>query len=427
MNLENEIKKQFQSKLNDFNMPVPADGWTRLEESLNNATVLRKKMVRQRWQYAGSAAAILILIVGSLIYLNRPIEDETLFVSDAIPSTNKIGTVVETKPQIDSQVLETPLLAGSKVAKSVSLQLTDPLEIIANYIQKENQQKADLLSAIDYDFLASYDNYLVEVTDIYDSYNLTEEVFIIDGDKILLYADNEIIDDKEEYILSFNGKGGLTSFNQTVNSPMTLRSAALVEENKFGEASDKSLYQAATSSTNSFEIEHSQPVSFGVTVSKSLFDDLYIETGLIYTYLYSKRKNVSSNSLFERKQQFHYLGIPLIVNYNLFSLRKLNVYASVGGMIEKDIFGRLLQEKSGNQLTGGNEVSEGLGDEHISQRNPQLSVNAGLGLSYPIYQNFKFYGKIGGAYYFDANNQYPTIYTDSKIVMDLNLGIRYEF
>ena len=95
-------------------------------------------------------------------------------------------------------------------------------------------------------------------------------------------------------------------------------------------------------------------------------------------------------------------------------------------MIEKDVYGKF-REEGESQSIDDTVKAELLVNEKISQRNPQLSVNAGLGLSYPLYKNLKLYGKIGGAYYFDAKNDFKTIYSDSKIVMDLSVGIRYEF
>jgi hypothetical protein len=207
---------------------------------------------------------------------------------------------------------------------------------------------------------------------------------------------------------------------------MTLRSASLDDQDQFGGEPNKYLLTANKSGDNVSEMEHDQPVSFGLTLSRALFDDLYIETGLVYTYLSSKVRNTNSNFQVNETQRLHYLGIPLNVNYNLFSLNKLNVYASVGGMLEKDLYGEYRKVGEGqteefNSSSAEEEITE------ISQRHPQLSVNAGLGLSYPIYDGLKMYGKIGGAYYFDANNEYKTIYSDRKIVMDLNVGLRYEF
>lgn len=102
------------------------------------------------------------------------------------------------------------------------------------------------------------------------------------------------------------------------------------------------------------------------------------------------------------------------------------MYVSLGGMIEKDVYGKFREEGVGQTLDDQSK-SVVIIDEKITQRNPQLSVNTGLGLSYPIYKDLKLYGKIGGAYYFDAKNEFKTIYSDRKIVMDLSLGLRYEF
>src|SRR5690554_4356918 len=115
MNSEDEIKRQFQSKFNDLKMPVPADGWTRLEESLNNVAISRKMMVRRRWQYASSAAAILLLIVGSLIYLNKSmVVDETPLLTDITTTANEVETVTEATQQLDSRVVESTSLVKRK-------------------------------------------------------------------------------------------------------------------------------------------------------------------------------------------------------------------------------------------------------------------------------------------------------------------------
>ena len=65
--------------------------------------------------------------------------------------------------------------------------------------------------------------------------------------------------------------------------------------------------------------------------------------------------------------------------------------------------------------------------KQFENENPQISVNAGVGAFYPIYGGFNLYGKIGGSYYFDAKNAEKTIYSDKKIVLDLNAGIRFDF
>ena len=94
-------------------------------------------------------------------------------------------------------------------------------------------------------------------------------------------------------------------------------------------------------------------------------------------------------------------------------------------MVEKDIHGEFKTVLNNYQNEfNAYDVSS---SRKIRQQYPQYSVNAGLGISYPIYQRFGLYGKVGGAYYFNTANEYKTIYSDKKIILDLRLGLRYDF
>ena len=253
-----------------------------------------------------------------------------------------------------------------------------------------------------------------------------EWITVIGGDDQLLAEYEDARPEEERLIVGLSGKGGLSSYRQSVNSPMTLRSASFSAENQHDNDISKYLLAATRASDNTSDMEHDQPFSFGLTLSKSISESLSIESGLTYSYLSSRLRNANANFRVEETQKIHYLGIPVNLNYTLFSLNRFNVYASVGGMLEKDIYGEYRKLGIGESADFNSTAQE---EEltKISQRNPQLSVNAGVGLSYPLIDNLRIYGKVGGAYYFDAGNQYKTIYSDRKIVMDLNLGLRYEF
>ncbi len=184
-----------------------------------------------------------------------------------------------------------------------------------------------------------------------------------------------------------------------------------------------------------YELEHSQPLSFGLTIGKRITPRVSIETGLIYTYLSSKGKS-SGNYLMDEKQTFHYLGVPLSINYTFYQLKKTKFYASLGGMVQKDIQGRYTGQI--NVLYSQTDQSEGSNSQSnvtklasskskISQDNPQFSTRFMVGASWPIYNKLSLYGTIGGAYYFDAGNEYQTIYSDQKTQLDLNIGLKIDF
>ena len=427
MNIDNEIRRELQSKFSDFKVPVPPDGWDRIERSLKTARAARM-VARRRW-FAASAAAAVILLVGGLLFLWPTAENTMSLVQETTPSADHTESqhsrlqahVVEDAGDATPAAPATASLQASRLTTSAKSKRIEKLLQHGRIMQVKAERN---VTAND---LSSIVKQIPQQPSLSATDGVAEETFLLVGGKStgLKNREEQAKRNEGQIVLALNSRGGLTPFQQTVNSPMTLRTAQ-VEENNPPITDPKMMLSNNKAADNIAEMEHDQPVSFGITVSKSLFEGLSVETGLLYTYLSSKARNSSTNFQVQETQHLHYVGVPLNVNYNLFSLRKLGIYASVGGMLEKDVYGEYRRTGDGRSLEL-NVTSEEEEITKISQRNPQISVNAGLGISYPVYQNLKLYGKIGGAYYFDANNIYKTIYSDSKIVMDLSVGLRYEF
>jgi hypothetical protein len=426
---DNDIRKGFQSKLSGFEAPVPPDGWESVERSLKAAAAART-VLRRRW-YAGAVAAVLVLLIGSRLFMRNPAEQTETMPSESIamtPLTDSRTEPLTASGELPSEPVVSPADAGrlsaTRTGKEPVVRPAAPGGILSAWLERKKLQ-TKRTDEIDDNAL----RLLAEKNAQHSKKLYAEEVLLVGGDDEILFAGG-ILDERGEgtLLLAVNGRGGLTGYQQTVNTPMTLRSAN-ASSPEYQSEIDKFPIQAANTAENISEMEHDMPASFGITVSKHLTDDLSLETGLVYSYLHSKTRNANNNFRIEEVQKLHYLGIPLNVNYNIFSLKRLNVYASVGGMAEKDIYGEFQKVREGQAISLNNESEES--EEYvktkISQRNLQISVNAGIGLSYPLYDRLRLYGKVGGAYYFDAKNEHKTIYSDRKIVMDLNVGLRYEF
>ncbi len=433
MSSDDDIRKQFQEKFNDFKAEVPADGWDRLEDALNAAPVI--PMPRRRWRYAASAsAAVLLLIVGSVLFVQRPWDQAGPMLTDSIAPASSgrqpFASVTEPEriagdtghPEVATRrgsagTEGDALLAGDSRTsrKERTIRPARPSGIITSLSHHERMEEA--IAGADVRAL----NAMAPPLEREDQ---PEETLLAETGHKGLLAGHTRQDDREPILLAVSGRGGLTSYQQTVNTPMTLRSASAAAN--LPEEGQKNVFATQNTADNVSEMEHDQPISFGITVSKEIVDDLYIETGLVYSYLYSRSRNANANFQVRETQRLHYIGVPVNVNYNVFSLNRLNVYASVGGMVEKDVYGDFRRIGAG-ESADFNSRSEEEEITKISQRHPQVSVNAGVGLSYPVYNRLRLYGKIGGAYYFDAKNEHKTIYSDRKIVMDLNVGLRYEF
>ena len=436
MNRDNDIRRAFQEKLKGYQPPLTADGWERIEQSMTQGAANRR-LIRRRW-YAGTAAAMLILMIGSIFFFRDPMTVRETMVTER--ETDPVGKQVSpgqsvTPEPTGAQQQSTIGMSATTTRPSVSLGAgrsgwmlvheSSSAKMMERWMQREGDDPDRLLGGDWSTLRALLRQSQRERTESIAKEN--EELITVAGTDDLLFAEyTGFSPDDERLIVGLSGKGGLSSFKQSVNSPMTLRSASIPAGDQYGAEGGKNMMAAIQSSDNLSEMEHDQPVSFGITLSKQLSDNLSIESGLTYSYLSSRLRNANANFRVDETQKIHYLGIPVNLNYTLFTFNRFKFYTSLGGMLEKDIYGEYRKLGVG-ETTDFNSSAEEEEATKISQRNPQLSVNAGVGLSYPLIQSLRIYGKVGGAYYFDAGNQYKTIYSDRKIVMDLNIGLRYEF
>lgn len=427
MSEKDNIKEQFRLKLHDYEAPVPDNEWDRLEESLNKA--MRQRVVRRRWTVA--AAAIVVLIVGGLIYLNFPVNKDMPIVTEKITHTD-----TEEK-ELSSPIIEKIEIEHSPLVVSVDKNKFKELKKTEVFVEKEVfRPETEELPFVDKGTAKESTN-LEEQSETIADEELDRfiEEFVNQRNSSQTYLDLKEKEKKDNIALAFNARGGLTSLRRTTNSPMTLKSVT----SKNYAVDDEPGKKLITGNINNMEFDtyqvdmtdnisemvHEQPLSVGITVAKYFTDRMSLETGLVYTYLYSKAKNTANQFRNQETQQLHYLGIPLNVNYSLLSFHKLNMYVSMGGMIEKDFYGKYQYDETVEPET--NSGAEKKVSVSIHQKNPQVSINTGLGLFYPIYNNLGIYGKIGGAYYFDTHNKYKTYYSDKKIVLDMNIGFKINF
>ena len=116
---------------------------------------------------------------------------------------------------------------------------------------------------------------------------------------------------------------------------------------------------------------YKMPVSVGVTVERKLNDYLGIETGLLYSNLRSAG------------QHLHYLGIPVKINVTLLDTKKVDLYATVGGIIDKCI--------------------AGAPDNSFKEEPVQLAVTAGIGINYKINDRLALFAEPGVSHHFKTD------------------------
>lgn len=163
-------------------------------------------------------------------------------------------------------------------------------------------------------------------------------------------------------------------------------------------------------------VHHRQPIRFGLSLRYALNDRWSIDAGLSYTMLSSDFSFSATHYYAEVEQRLNYVGIPISVNYQLWSNRHFNVYASAGGIVEKMVKG-----KQHFKVTVPS-ISER--DESVSIGPLQLSINGALGAEYQFVDWLSIYAEPGLGYYFDNGSSVPTFYQEKPLNFNLNLGLR---
>ncbi|MFV0418985.1 MAG: hypothetical protein ACK5KT_09680 [Dysgonomonas sp.] len=413
---DDKIKDLFSSKLGNFESEVPASVWGGLDQLLSNQPVQApdasssssSSSSSSTTTVAGKASLLktIVLTVGLAAAVTVGV---LVLIPDKQPQIHedKYPVVVEKveEPKIEEEVVEDVLIIREAIAQRRSIEKEalseEPKNIIEEKLDEEVEKKAEPIEE--------------KVKDTREEHSVTTETFIAELPKLFT----------KDISLGVTTNMGLFS------DDISQRGGSLLLSRN---VRSKAFIDVLAKENSNYKLEHKQPVSFGLTLNKRIAPRLSVETGLLYTYLSSK---LTSNSIYdiEENQTFNYLGIPLSLNYTFYELGKTKFYLSLGGMIQKDVKGKYesninLSRPDIEGLETANNIfylEPYYIKKTIKQSNPQFSVRTKLGIAYPLYKKLYLYGTVGGAYYFDAGNEYRTIYSDKKTQLDFNLGVKYDF
>lgn len=137
---------------------------------------------------------------------------------------------------------------------------------------------------------------------------------------------------------------------------------------------------------------YNMPLTAGMTLERKLNKTLAIETGLLYNYLpVHNDENQSS------------LSLPVKLDVNLSEGKKMDVYATVGGVLEK--------------LLG----------KDFTEEPVQLAATAGLGVRYKLNENLALYAEPSVSHYFDTDGNTRTLRTEQAVNVNLLCGVRMSY
>lgn len=426
----NDAFKQFvKGKLADYKQEAPPNGWEELEKSILASQ--KTKVMHTRW-LASSVAAVAAALIGVFFLFQNTKEELSTLITETktektqIPSKKEEKSLITKQSQTRVEATATPLLADNA---SKLQQTTHQAIVTENKVQpaltvsdKSLEAKEDIASEREE---STIDKKRTSDIDDEKRQQMIQDFINQGKESSSIIDDTKQIKRKNRFAISLSGRSGLSS-QQNNTLPSTLRASVSDSYGMFT-MSKMQAYNEDEKVNPESETTHKQPISLGVLTSFNITPKMQIETGLIYTHLSSETTNRSESFTNTEKVQFHYLGVPLNINYTLLSVNKLNLFVTAGTMVEKDINGKIRynDEKDISSVVNGGYANESYAK--INQKNPQWSIAGGVGITYPLYHKTHLFGKVGGRYYINANNEYKTYYSDEKLGLDIQVGIKFNF
>lgn len=171
----------------------------------------------------------------------------------------------------------------------------------------------------------------------------------------------------------------------------------------------------------STDTRHYQPVKVGVSFRYEFTRRWSVGTGLFYSCLISDFDAGSDIDSYSRRQQLHYIGIPVSLDFTAFDSRIADIYISAGGAVEKAVGGT---SRTDYIHKGSVYLTE---NDRIVPKPLQWSVTASLGAQFNISPLVGIYFEPGAVYYFRNSSEVSSAYTDKPFNFNLNLGFRFSF
>lgn len=393
------FEKTVQSKLAGHEADVRADLWAAIESQLPAKPVARKVPLYRRIIGYSAAAAAVGIVVTVVLWQTPDRQLATPVITDSDTRTSEIVQPQPTEPRelIASAATPAthpaPVVTESKAVKKASPATT---WTAANAPATEvAPATADHEPELDQTPRAAQKD---------ETYRQKMEEFENAGRKLKAQGETDDIhvqSGKRPWI-----QVGMMAANASPGS----------SQNSAKAIRTKTPMMLASKRNPVYHFDHSMPISVGITVAKTLPKNWELESGLVYTYLYSKYSSTNGNG----SQELHYLGIPLNAIYRFARIKRFSFYAAAGGQVDFYLTGRQKDE-------GYDEGLSGSGYKELKHENVQFSVQANLGAAFSLYKQTELYLEPYMAYYIENKSSIHNVWKDKPFNFGLTLGIRTGF
>lgn len=400
-----EIDDIFRSKLYNFESEaLPDDVWEKIEGRLNTP---RYAHVRAgRWKQWSTAAAIVLLVIGSGFYFLQK-EPVSPAIVDKIEEKNEalkpqITEIEPASPEMEPLAVVTPKI--KKINKAVTTAATSGMPVTVYSADNSSTQEEVIATPAE----------VVNEEEVLPQHPRTE---IKTNERT---AEIETAPSKAKKIKRWSfgmGAGSVTASSNDAVSMYAFRNTTV--ENAQLDYLNSYMVKSKTEAPQT-DIKHHQPVSFGLSASYMLAPRWYLQAGLNYSYLHSDWESNGSYYTIT-KQRLHFVGLPVSLAYKIAEWNSFMWYASAGFMPEINVAGSVKETSYvDDQLMSTT-------SEHIRMKSLYWSVHAGTGVSYPIFRFVNAFAEVGAGYYFENGSSIETIHSDKPFNVNFSFGLRLGF
>lgn len=423
-------KHSLRNRMEDFEMAEPEGLWNRIEESLParvpfSMVPVRKKRRRGLWLgvSGGIAAGLaLVLLLGRGGDMLSPVQDDYIAVVEETEQPSAAAMPDESGHEYGGTEGERAVIAVVRDAESAE---SDEAVIQEDVIEDVRiSASEDKTSVYDVENQINEDEYAENVESSRDGKSAVKEESAENKVATETYKERFLSAEVEDVrrrrwtagLIASNVPFGKASSSSGFQNVAPARTDAEVQAQPFGDISAFNMNRKTATS-----VQHYQPIRAGVMVSYSFAERWSLETGVTYSYLFSKFRSGSDSYYYRRTQSLHFVGIPLNVNFSVWKNDFLDVYLSAGGLMEKCVAGNRVTTNVYGTLTGEPQ------SEKVGVNPLQWSVSASAGVQYRFSPWAGIFLEPGASYYFANGSGVESAYTARPFSFNIELGLRFSF
>lgn len=406
------IDDLFRSKLYDFEVETAPEDWDAIEKRLTRPSIPFYRKYKYQWMAAAAVAALLVLSFG--IPWNRQEEELVKIAQEVKKEAEKQANGNEWVAAVEEEKDDAVNAVVKKTdvhPRLLSVNARVNKEPVSKQLEKNSGEEGETESQETKETVEQ-DTALPAVQ---SEEQIPTEEQPVQTKAVVQKEEPQTKAEPKPRKWGFGmGAGSLSAGNNSSVNAFALRSSAVT--NEYLSLMNASSFEQLPKT----DVKHKMPLSFGLSASRYLTDRWSLQAGLSYSYLVSEW---TTNKTYraESEQRLHFLGVPVAVTYKIAEWNRFMFYASAGGQVELNVAGKVCTD-----LYSPVEKLKSV-TEKERMKEPYFSVNARVGVSYPIIRFLSAYAEVGADYYFDNGSDVETIHSEKPFYVGLQLGFRFGF